>query len=120
MNVFFRINDTLITAPTNDRILDGVTRKSLIQLCEDLGINCEVRNITVSEVKTAARNGSLKEIFGAGTAAVISPVEAFEHAEEIFELPAVENSYGSLLKDTMLNIQHNLAEDKHGWRYEVR
>lgn len=120
MNVFFRINDTLITAPTSDRILDGVTRKSLIQLCDDLNINCEVRNITVSEIKTAAKNGSLKEIFGAGTAAVISPVEAFEHSEELFELPEIENSYGSLLKDSMLKIQHNLAEDKHGWRYEVR
>lgn len=120
MNLFFRINDTLITAPTSDRILDGVTRKSLIQLCDDLNINCEVRNITVSEIKTAAKNGSLKEIFGAGTAAVISKVEAFEHSEELFELPEIENSYGSLLKDTMLKIQHNLAEDKHGWRYEVK
>jgi branched-chain amino acid aminotransferase len=120
MNLFFRINDTLITAPTSDRILDGVTRKSLIQLCDDLNINCEVRNITVSEIKAAAKNGSLKEIFGAGTAAVISPVEAFEHAEEIYELPEIDNSYGSLLKNSMLKIQHNLAEDKHGWRYEVK
>jgi branched-chain amino acid aminotransferase len=85
MNVFFRVDDTLITAPTNDRILDGVTRKSLIQLCEDLGIKCEVRSVSVSEIKNAAKNGSLKEIFGAGTAAVISPVEAFEHAGDVFE-----------------------------------
>lgn len=120
MNVFFRINDTLITAPTNDRILDGVTRKSLIQLCDDLGIKCEVRSVSVSEIKSAAKNGHLKEIFGAGTAAVISPVEAFEHAGDVFELPEIENSYGSLLKDSMLKIQHNLAEDRHGWRYEVR
>jgi branched-chain amino acid aminotransferase len=119
MNVFFRVDDTLITAPTNDRILDGVTRKSLIQLCEDLGIKCEVRSVSVSEIKNAAKNGSLKEIFGAGTAAVISPVEAFEHAGDVFELPQIDNSFGSLLKEAMLKIQHNLGEDKHGWRYEV-
>ncbi|OBX24565.1 branched-chain amino acid aminotransferase [Gelidibacter algens] len=119
MNVFFRINDTLITAPISDRILDGVTRRSIIQLAEDNGITVDVRPITVVELKEASRNGSLKEIFGAGTAAVISPISAFEHGEELFELPNIENSYADSLKDNMLNIQHNLTEDKHGWRYGI-
>lgn len=120
MNTFFRVNDTLLTAPISDRILDGVTRKSLVQLAEDLNIKCEVRTVTVNEIKTAARNGELKEIFGAGTAAVISPIEAFKHGDEVFELPEITDSYANLLKTSMLNIQHNLAEDKHGWRYEVK
>ena len=120
MNVFFRVNDTLLTAPTNDRILDGVTRKSLIQIAKDNGIAVEVRPITVEEIKNAARNGELKEIFGAGTAAVISPISAFEHQNELFELPEIENSYGIALKDHLLKIQHNLAEDKHGWRHSVK
>lgn len=122
MNVFFRVNDKLITAPISDRILDGVTRKSIIQLAEDLGIDCEVRRVTVDEIKDAARNGSLKEIFGAGTAAVISPISAFEHQDELFEISGVDNpnSYAKLFKQTLLNIQHNLAEDKHGWRVEVK
>ena len=120
MNVFFRINDKLITAPTNDRILDGVTRKSIIQLASDLGIECDVRQITVEEIKNAAREGSLKEVFGVGTAAVISPVSAFQHHGELFEIPEVEDSYGKLFKTTLLNIQHNLAEDLHSWRYEVK
>lgn len=119
MNVFFRINDTLITAPLSDRILDGVTRRSIIQLAEDNGIEVQVRPITVTEIKEASKNGSLKEIFGAGTAVVISPISAFEHADELFELPTIENSYADTLKDKMLNIQHNIAEDKHGWRYQV-
>lgn len=119
MNVFFRINDTLITAPLSDRILDGVTRRSIIQLAEDNGIEVQVRPITVTEIKEASKNGSLKEIFGAGTAVVISPISAFEHADELFELPTIENSYADTLKDKMLNIQHNMAEDKHGWRYQV-
>ncbi|WP_138433750.1 branched-chain amino acid aminotransferase [Winogradskyella algicola] len=120
MNIFFRVGDKLITAPTSDRILDGVTRKSVIQLAEDLGIECEVRPVSVEEIKEAAVNGSLKEIFGAGTAAVISPVSAFEHAEDIFEIPQLEDSYASLFKKTLTSIQHNLSEDKHGWRHEVK
>jgi len=121
MNVFFRVNDKLITAPVSDRILDGVTRKSIVQLAEDLGITCEVRRVTVEEIKEAARNGSLKEVFGAGTAAVISPISAFEHQEELFEISGVDdpNSYAKLFKQTLLNIQHNLSDDVHGWRYEV-
>ena len=120
MNVFFRINDQLITAPNNDRILDGVTRKSVIQLANDLGIDCEIRQIKVEEIKTAARAGSLKEIFGVGTAAVISPVSAFQHQNELFEIEDVDDSYGKVFKQTLLNIQHNLSEDVHGWRHEVK
>ena len=120
MNIFFRVGDKLITAPNNDRILDGVTRKSVIQLAEDLGIDCDVRRVSVKEIKDAAKNGSLKEIFGAGTAAVISPVSAFEHAGDVFEIPNNDNSYASLFKETLMHIQHNLSEDAHGWRYEVR
>ena len=64
MNVFFRIDDKLITAPTTDTILDGVTRKSIIQIATDLGIDVDVRRITVDEIKEASKNNSLKEIFG--------------------------------------------------------
>ena len=119
MNVFFRVNDILLTAPISDRILDGITRKSIIKLAEDSDIKVEVRRVKVSEIKEAARNGELKEIFGAGTAAVISPISAFEHSGEIFELPEVEDSYATLFKTKMLNIQHNLSDDPNGWRFEV-
>lgn len=120
MNIFFRIGDRLVTAPNNDRILDGVTRKSIIQLAEDLNIGCEVRRVSVKEIKDAAKNGSLKEIFGAGTAAVISPVSAFGHNGDVFELEQIEDSYAKLFKSTLLKIQHNLAEDRHNWRHEVK
>lgn len=120
MNIFFRINDTLVTAPTSDRILDGITRKSIIQLAEDNHVSLEVRRVTVNEIKEAARNGDLKEIFGTGTAAVISPISAFEHGEEVFEIPDAADSYATLFKTKLLNIQHNLSDDKHGWRYEVK
>ena len=74
MNIFVRINDTLITGPTSDRILDGITRKSILDIAKDEGIKVDVRKFTVTEVVEASENGSLKEMFGAGTAAVISPI----------------------------------------------
>ncbi len=91
MNVFFRINDTLYTAPTSERILDGVTRKSLIDLAKREGINVEVRSVLVSELIDAAKDGSLKEIFGAGTAAVVNPIVGFSFQETYYELPKIEN-----------------------------
>ncbi len=120
MNIFFRINDTLLTAPTSDRILDGVTRKSVLQLAKDSDMHVEVRPVSVKEIKEAAKNGSLKEIFGAGTAAVVSPISAFEHGGETFEIEQLSDSYSSFFKEKMLNIQHNLAEDPYGWRYLVK
>ncbi len=119
MNVFFRVGDTLLTAPNNDRILDGVTRKSIIQIAKDNNIKVEVRDISVNEIKEAAKNGALKEMFGAGTAAVISPISAFEHDKDVFELPKQEHSYASILKDKLLKIQYNIDDDKHNWRYKI-
>ena len=119
MNIFFRIGDTLVTAPTSDRILDGVTRKSLLKLAEHLGINAEVRRVRVDEIKQAHRDGRLMEIFGAGTAAVISPISAFSHDNETFDLPVLEDSYASMFKQKLMDIQYNRAEDPFNWRHQV-
>jgi len=119
MNIFIRINDTLITAPTSERILDGITRKSLIELAKDEGIDVEVRKITVNELTNAAENGTLIEMFGAGTAAVISPIDGFGYQEKDYDLPALENSFAARLKKRMTDIQYNRAEDKFGWRVIV-
>lgn len=119
MNVFIRINDTLITSPTSDRILDGITRKSLIDLARSKGIDVEVRKIKVSELVEAAEKGSLKELFGAGTAAVISPIAGFGFEGKDYELPELEETYASTLKKAITDIQTNKAEDPFGWRYRV-
>jgi branched-chain amino acid aminotransferase len=116
MNIFIRIHDTLITSPTSDRILDGITRKSIIQIAKDAGIDVEVRKITVSEVVAAAQSGSLKEMFGAGTAAVISPIAGFGYKDSEYELPVLENPYASSLKKQITDIQTNKVEDPYGWR----
>jgi len=120
MNVFFRVNDTLLTAPTSDRILDGVTRKSIIQFAEDKGIKIEVRPVRVSEIVEAARKGELLEMFGAGTAAVVSPIRGFSNKGESFELPIIENNYASIIKKGITDIQKNKAEDKFGWSVKVQ
>ena len=119
MNIFIRINDTLITGPTSDRILDGITRKSIIEIAKDENINVEVRKITVTELVDAAENGSLKEMFGAGTAAVISPISGFGYKDTDFDLPELENTYAARLKKRITDIQYNRAEDKFGWRVVV-
>lgn len=119
MNVFFRINDTLYTAPTSDRILDGVTRKSLIDLAKHEGMNVEIRPVLVDELVQAAKDGSLKEIFGAGTAAVVSPIAGFQYKDEYFELPKLEKSYAAELKEKLTNIQYKLAEDSFGWTVKI-
>ncbi|AIY15134.1 branched-chain amino acid aminotransferase [Cellulophaga baltica] len=119
MNIFVRINDTLITGPTSDRILDGITRKSIIEIAKEEKIAVEVRKLTVAEVVAAAKDGSLKEMFGAGTAAVISPISGFGFKETDYDLPELEESYASILKKRITDIQYNKAEDKFGWRYKL-
>jgi branched-chain amino acid aminotransferase len=119
MNVFFRINDTLYTAPTGERILDGVTRKSILELAARENINVEVRSVLVAELIEAAENGSLKEIFGAGTAAVINPIVGFSYQDKYYELPKLENSTALDLKEKLTNIQHKIDEDTFGWTVKV-
>ncbi len=119
MNIFVRIDDTLITGPTSDRILDGITRKSILKIAEDEGIRTEVRKISVTEVVAAAKNGSLKEMFGAGTAAVVSPIAAFGFKDTDYDLPELSDSYAKRLKKRITDIQFNRAEDPFGWRFKV-
>jgi branched-chain amino acid aminotransferase len=119
MNVFFRINDQLITAPTSERILDGVTRKSLIDIAKQDGIDVDIRSVLVSELVEAAKDGSLKEIFGAGTAAVVNPIVGFSFQDTYYELPKQENSFAIFLKDKLTKIQHKLLDDPFEWTVKV-
>jgi branched-chain amino acid aminotransferase len=119
MNIFVRIGDTLITGPTSDRILDGITRRSVLAIAEAEGIKTEVRTITVTEVVAASKNGTLKEMFGAGTAAVISPIAGFGFRNTDYDLPKLDESYASMLKTRITDIQYNRSEDPFGWRVKV-
>ncbi len=119
MNLFFRIGNKLITAPTSDSILDGVTRKSLIQIAKDQGIEVEVRPIKVEELIDAAKNNTLLEIFGSGTAVVVLPIKGFGYENSKYELIQKENSWAIMLKNKLNNIQYNLIEDPYNWTVEV-
>lgn len=121
MNVFIRIGDKLLTGPTSERILNGVTRDSIIQLAQNAGIEVDVRPITVEEVVQAHREGQLKEVFGVGTAVVVNNYNAVGHKDERLELPALgeDESYGKILKKMLVDLQMGISEDIFGWREKV-
>jgi branched-chain amino acid aminotransferase len=119
MNVFFRINDTLLTAPVSERILDGVTRKSVLAIAERENIKTEVRPVLIDELVSAAENGSLKEIFGAGTAAIISEIKGFSYKDKYYEVQLQNDSYASKIKEILTSIQCKTAEDTFGWTVKV-
>ncbi len=121
MNVFVRINDTIYTPKTSDKILDGVTRDSFIQLAKHRGIEVVIDDVKVADVVAAQKNGTLKEVWGVGTAVVTSIFEALGYNGEHLELPKLASgeSFAEQLKTDLVNIQTNQAEDPFGWRVLV-
>jgi branched-chain amino acid aminotransferase len=122
MNMFFRIGDKLLTAPTipeSTRILPGVTRKSIIRLAQDNGIDVEVRPVEVKEVIEAAKNGNLKEIFGAGTAATVLPIAGLKYKDFYSDLPEIKDSFAAKFKKLIMDIQYNRTPDPYGWRVKI-
>jgi branched-chain amino acid aminotransferase len=83
-------------------------------------IDVEVRKISVAEVIAAAQSGSLKEMFGTGTAAVISPISGFGYQNKDYELPELEKPFATILKKAITDIQTNKVEDPYGWRVFVK
>ncbi len=120
MNIFVRIGDTLITAPTTDTILDGITRKSIIQLAKDMGISIEIRPIKIDEIIQAHQTGELKELFGAGTAVVVNKINSIGYKGKRYNLPVTTDGYADVLKEKILHIQYNIEADPHGWTTEVK
>jgi len=121
MNVFVRINDTIYTPPTSEKILDGITRDSFIKLAEKKGIDLRVEPVSVKTVVEAHKNGTLKEIWGVGTAVVTSAFKAIGYKGEKLELPklSLEESFALQLQKDLVDIQTNNAEDTFGWRVKV-
>ena len=119
MNIFFRIDNELYTAPITDTILDGVTRKSIIEIAKNNGIAVNIKKISVQEIISASNEKRLKEIFGTGTAAIVSQVSGFKYKDEYFEVKDQNDSYAELLKTKLLNIQTNQSKDPLGWRYKI-
>ena len=116
MNVMFLINDTVVTAPLEGSVLPGVTRDSIVHILKDWGYKVEEREVSIDELMEAGRNGKLKEAFGTGTAAVISPVgQLYYKGEEIVINDFKTGELTQKLYDTLTGIQWGRLEDKYGW-----
>ena len=120
MNIFFKINGKIVTPMLNGSILPGVTRASVIELCKSWGYDVEERKISVDELYDAANNGKLEEVFGSGTAAVISPVGTLKFGEKVFEINGGRiGEVSQKVYDTITGIQTGKIEDSFGWTIEV-
>ena len=117
MNVFFVIGDTVITPDiTQDTILAGVTRDSVITLLKEKGIKVEERPLSIDEIEAAYHAGILKEAFGTGTAASIAPIHKLTFHEDEMNMPPLENwEVANFLKQELNDIRHGRKEDVHGW-----
>lgn len=121
MNIFFKINGVVITPELTGSILPGVTRNSVITLCKDWGLKVEERLISVEEITEAHKNGTLEEVFGTGTAAVISPVGHLRHEDNVMQVK--DGGIGPLshkLYENLTGIQLGEIEDIHNWTVEVK
>ena len=121
MNIFFKINGKIVTPMLNGSILPGVTRDSVIEVCKDWGYEVEERRISEEEIYNAAKEGTLEEVFGSGTAAVISPVGTLKFGKEVFEINGGKiGEVSQKLYDSITGIQTGKVEDKFGWVVEVK
>ena len=120
MNLFFVIDNVLITPVPEGTILEGVTRDSTIQLARDLGIPVEIRKLSIDEVVTAYNHGQLQEAFGAGTAATLAFIQSITYKDLQMSLnPNSPNSVRSRLRDQLEGIKISKVEDPHNWVYKV-
>ena len=118
MNLLFLIGETLITAPTGDSILNGITRNCVLTLARDWGMNVEEKRLSIHELVEALEAGTLKEAFGAGTAATIAQIERIGCNGKDYYLPS-ERPLSKKLFDTLDKIKLGKMEDKWGWIYKV-
>ncbi|NBW03579.1 MAG: branched-chain amino acid aminotransferase [Cytophagia bacterium] len=120
MNLMFMVGGSLVTAPTGDTILDGVTRKSVIQIAKDWGINVQERQLSVKELVSGILDGSVTEAFGAGTAAVIAPIQIIGFEGKDYQLPdKKESDFSSKVFTEINQIRLGEIEDTRGWVWKV-
>ncbi|MBQ4040579.1 MAG: branched-chain amino acid aminotransferase [Oscillospiraceae bacterium] len=120
MNVMFMVGDEIITPALTGSILPGITRKSCIELLRSRGYKVTERQFSLEELKVACENGTLKEAWGCGTAAVVSPIGKLVIGDESYIIN--NNEIGAVtqeLYDTLTGIQWGKIEDTFGWVYPV-
>lgn len=120
MNVMFLIGDTVVTPQLTGSVLPGITRKSCIELLHEMGMKVEERLLSVEELSASIKDGSLKEAWGCGTAAVVSPIGELRMGQARYQI--ADGGIGKLtqkLYDTLTAIQWGQAEDVHHWTCKV-
>jgi branched-chain amino acid aminotransferase len=116
MNVMFVMDGVLATPPLSTSILDGVTRDSILTLAPEMGMKAEQRRITVEELETALSEGRVSEAFGAGTAAVVAPIQSISVNGKTYQLPSWnDNNFMIKVKNKLSDIRHGLVPDTKGW-----
>lgn len=116
MNVMFKINGKIITPALLGSVLPGITRKSCIEILKDWGYEVEERKISVDELIAAAKNGTLEEAWGTGTAAVVSPIGEISYAGETYTIGNFQiGEVTQKLYDTLTGIQWGKIDDPYGW-----
>jgi len=116
MNIFFKIGDEVVTSPLTGSILPGITRDSVIQVLNQWGVKISERLLAIDEVLAAQKDGSLSEVFGTGTAAVISPVGSIHYKGNSYQV--ADGKTGALsqkLYDHLLALQYGEGQDNFGW-----
>ena len=116
MNLLFVFKGELVPPPTSETLLAGVTRDSLLTLAKDIGLEVEERPVAVDEIIAAFENKTITEAFGAGTAAVIAPIDTIGIEGKNYHLP-VYNDHNIMfrLKRRLDAIRSGVANDEHGW-----
>jgi branched-chain amino acid aminotransferase len=120
MNVMFVIDGKVIT-PSLERgtVLKGVTRDSAITLLREMGYAVEERNLSVEEIVTAHKSGKLEEVFGVGTAAVVSFISRLAEGDYVMDFDLTKSEVATKLKKKLNDIRVGLEEDIHGWLVKI-
>ncbi|MES2799487.1 MAG: branched-chain amino acid aminotransferase [Bacteroidota bacterium] len=121
MNIVFVIDGVMIS-PTEeqDTILRGITKRSVLDIAKSWGIPVEERKVTVEEVVTAIKNGTMQDAFGAGTAATIAPIAEIGYRDEVLKLPPVEGrTLSTKIKNYLDDLKTGKIEDQFGWCQKV-
>jgi branched-chain amino acid aminotransferase len=120
MNIMFVYENYIVTPPLSGTILPGVTRSSIIELARSLGYTVKEERVDIDQVLADAKSGKLREVFGCGTAAVISPVDALLDGNETVAINNREiGKVSTHLKNSLMDIQFGRAADPFGWRKTI-
>ena len=120
MNIMFKMDGEIYTAATTGTVLPGITRMSCIELLKSWGYKVNEGKLSIDSVMDSGRNGTLEEVFGTGTAAVISPVGSLMYEQEVVTINNFEiGELTQKLYDTLTGIQYGKLEDTFGWTIKV-